>query len=175
MTEPTSTPERGDAADPAAPADAAMNDHPRGRGFGAWARMILRPQLNFGGVLVGTVFLWLSLTPSLLPRTWPTQGIVSGLAAVSGYGIGAAVSAMVHAWLHFEPTADVERRAWRVLYIVAALGTLLFLWWSRSWQDELRELVGLEPDSALTRLQVIVVAAIVAALVLVIARIVRSA
>src|SRR5690606_37053803 len=103
------------------------------------------------------------------------QGIVSGLAAISGYGIGAAISAMVHAWLHFDPTPQLERRAWRVLYVVGALGTVLFLWWSASWQDELRELVGLEPDGAFTPLQVVIFTTIVAALVLVVARIVRSA
>ena len=137
--------------------------------------MILRPRLNFGGIVGGTIFLWLSLTPSLLPRSWPTQGVVSGLAAVSGYGIGAAISAMVHAWSSFDPTPEVERRSRHVLYVVAALGTLLFLWWSASWQDELRELVGLEPDGAFTPVQVVVAAAIVAALVLVIARTLRSA
>lgn len=175
MTEPTSAPESGESVEPTEPADAGKDSHPGRRGFDGWIRMILRPHLNFGGIVAGTIFLWLSLTPSLLPRTWPTQGIVSGLAAVSGYGIGAAISAMVHAWSNFDPAPDVERRARRVLYVIAGVGTLLFLWWSESWQDELRELVGLEPDGVFTPLQVIVAAAIVAALVLVIARMVRSA
>lgn len=186
MTAPTSPPDDGATAadggtseatgsvDPAATEPAASRHLGRGR-FGSWVRMVLRPQLNFGGALVGTVFLWLSLTPSLLPRTWPTQGIVSGLGFISGYGIGAAVSAMVHAWSTFDPSPELERRAWRALWAVGAIGTLVFLWRSRVWQDELRELVGLEPDSAWTRVQVILVAAVVAALVLVIARIVRSA
>ncbi len=159
-----STPERGHP----------LPSRPRTR-ICAWTRMILRPHLAFGGLAVGTVFLWLSRTPSLLPRSWPTQGIVSGLAFISGYGVGSAVSAEVRTRLHVEPAPERNRLAWRLLGAIGAVGTLMFLLWSRTWQDELCELVGMEPSSALTRLQVLVVAAFVAGLVLVISRIVRSA
>ena len=36
----------------------------------------------------GMLFLWLSLTPSLLPRGPLFQGIVSGAAGAIGYGLG---------------------------------------------------------------------------------------
>ena len=38
------------------------------------------------------VFLCASLTPSLLPRGWVLQGVVSGVTAIIGYGIGSLLS-----------------------------------------------------------------------------------
>ncbi|PJK21398.1 alpha/beta-hydrolase N-terminal domain-containing protein, partial [Mycolicibacterium goodii] len=43
---------------------------------------------TFFGTAVGLVFIWLSLTPSLLPRGPLFQGLVSGGAGAIGYGIG---------------------------------------------------------------------------------------
>src|SRR6266540_2982148 len=43
---------------------------------------------SFAGLSFATVFLCVSLTPSLLPRTWVSQGLVSGIAAAIGYGTG---------------------------------------------------------------------------------------
>jgi uncharacterized membrane protein len=43
---------------------------------------------TFTGTAVGMLLLWLSLTPSLLPRGPLFQGIVSGAAGAIGYGIG---------------------------------------------------------------------------------------
>ena len=37
---------------------------------------------------VGLVFIWLSMTPSLLPRGPLFQGLVSGLAGAIGYSLG---------------------------------------------------------------------------------------
>ena len=41
-----------------------------------------------GGLLVGTLFFAASLTPSLIPRTYLTQGVLSGCSLAAGYGIG---------------------------------------------------------------------------------------
>ena len=41
-----------------------------------------------GGLLVGTLFFAASLTPSLIPRTYLTQGVLSGCALAAGYGVG---------------------------------------------------------------------------------------
>ena len=47
-----------------------------------------RRGLTFGGAVGALVLVWLSLTPSLLPRGPLFQGIVTGAAAVFGYGLG---------------------------------------------------------------------------------------
>ena len=43
---------------------------------------------TFTGTVLALVFLWLSLTPSLLPRGPLFQGLVSGAAGAFGYGLG---------------------------------------------------------------------------------------
>ncbi|CQD17457.1 transmembrane protein [Mycolicibacterium conceptionense] len=43
---------------------------------------------TFFGTAVGLVFIWFSLTPSLLPRGPLFQGLVSGGAGAIGYGLG---------------------------------------------------------------------------------------
>lgn len=43
---------------------------------------------TFFGTAVGLMFIWLSMTPSLLPRGPLFQGIVSGAAGACGYGFG---------------------------------------------------------------------------------------
>src|SRR5262245_43377675 len=40
------------------------------------------------GLVFGALFFAVSLTPSLLPRTYLTQGVLSGFSLVAGYGIG---------------------------------------------------------------------------------------
>ena len=44
--------------------------------------------LSAGGLLLGTLFFAASLTPTLLPRTFLTQGLLSGCSLAVGYGIG---------------------------------------------------------------------------------------
>ena len=43
---------------------------------------------TYTGTTVGLIFVWLSLTPSLLPRGPLFQGVVSGFSGAIGYGLG---------------------------------------------------------------------------------------
>jgi uncharacterized membrane protein len=43
---------------------------------------------TFTGTAVGLVFVWLSMTPSLLPRGPLFQGLVSGVSGAIGYALG---------------------------------------------------------------------------------------
>ena len=67
----------------------------------SWA-VRLGSSFSFFGLAVAAVFFAASLTPSLLPRTYATQGVLSGLAVAVGYSIG--VLAVVLWWyLEFPP------------------------------------------------------------------------
>ena len=68
------------SADEIAPAPVEEAPAPR-RGW--WIR-----RYTFMGTAVGLAFLFLSLTPSLLPRGPLFQGLVSGGAGAIGYGLG---------------------------------------------------------------------------------------
>lgn len=84
------------ASDTAADQTTVAADTPPELGLGErwrWRmRWVFRRSLCFGGLPGALVFFALSLTPSLLPRDALFEGIVSGITAVIGYGVGSAVS-----------------------------------------------------------------------------------
>ena len=70
-----------------------MTESPRERHpLLVWAWRLVH--LDFTGIAFGALFFCLSLTPSLLPRDWLFQGLIGGLNAAIGYGIGAFVEKM---------------------------------------------------------------------------------
>ncbi len=140
----------------------------------SWLGWLFRPELCFGGLFVGVAFFLASLTPSLLPRSWIAQGVISGLSLVCGYGIGSAISATIRSFASSEPPADMKRLAWWVLLALTVAGAARMLWLSDRWQTDLRLLVNVEAEASWLRIGLVIVAVIVALLVLVISRIVRS-
>ncbi|WP_078084308.1 alpha/beta hydrolase [Microbulbifer mangrovi] len=113
------------------------------------------------GLLVGTLFFALSLTPSLIPREGLVQGVISGVAMAAGYGIGVL---LVWLWHYFElPT--VGARAARLLRWFAAgfciFLALAFLWQATQWQNSVRALMGLEEVSGVRPITVALVTALV--------------
>ena len=150
-----------------------LRDLSRGRPIRRLARLVFRP-LDFGGLVVALIFFWMSLTPSLLPRAWQYQGVVSGLSAVAGYGIGSAISALLRRFARVKPKPAVMRIVWIVLVVVAVLGSSALLWQSQRWQNELRALVGLDDASRFSGLGVVFFAAVTGGVVLISARLVRE-
>ncbi len=83
----------------------------------------------------------LSLTPSLLPRDWLLQGIVSGVLTVIGYGIGALVGLAVRR-LFPRSIPAIKRVAWWALAIWGLVVVAAFLYLGSGWQRDIRLLVG---------------------------------
>ncbi|BCJ39947.1 hypothetical protein GCM10010168_28060 [Actinoplanes ianthinogenes] len=101
---------------------------------------------NVTGSMMATVLVCLSLTPSLLPRTWITQGIVSGLCAVTGYALGCLLSRL--AGLVVE--VRVPRWAWPSFIAVAVPTTAFFTYRGWCWQQEISGLIGVPGPSPVT-------------------------
>jgi len=57
------------------------------------AKFLFWPRLSYVGVASALVFFVASVTPSLLPREWLFQGLVSGLCVAAGYSLGTAAAA----------------------------------------------------------------------------------
>jgi uncharacterized membrane protein len=93
------------------------------------------------GAWVALAFACLAFTPSLLPRSALLQGVVCGISAAIGYGLG-----VVGAWT-WRAFADRDPRpprpgAWRVFVISAAVALLVALGLGQWWQAQLRDLMG---------------------------------
>lgn len=108
---------------------------------------LLRQGKSFSatGLLVGTLFFAASLTPSLIPRTALTQGIVSGVSLAAGYGIGQFGAWL---WTYLElphPSPRVERSITLIAGAICAAIAIAFLVQAAEWQNSIRTLMEMEP------------------------------
>jgi uncharacterized membrane protein len=156
------------------PETATEVDEPPDRSFRAKMRWVLRRRLCFGGLAGALVFFCLSLTPSLLPRGALLQGTISGITVVIGYGLGSAFSAGIRKVISTEPGRHFKRIAWWALLCATVVLVPLFLVLARSWQDEVRDLMGMESLAAWEWGAILVVSAVVAVLLLLVSRVVRG-
>ena len=97
---------------------------------------------TFLGTLLGLVMIWLSMTPSLLPRGPLFQGLVSGACGAIGYMLGVFAVWLVRYMRSKDTTPPAPQWAWGVLAVVAVIGMLLMIAWFHRWQDALRDLIG---------------------------------
>jgi uncharacterized membrane protein len=130
--------------------------------------------LNYLGLLFAVSFFAFSVSPSLLPRTALIQGVVSGLSIVAGYGIGVAISHLIRWSTESDVPKKFKRPAWLFLYIGGAVTILIFAWLGKLWHDEVRSLVGLDPDHGLRIFTVLLITLLVAMFILAISRGIRK-
>ncbi|BBY24901.1 hypothetical protein MSTO_51060 [Mycobacterium stomatepiae] len=97
---------------------------------------------TFTGTTVGLIFIWFSLTPSLLPRGPLFQALVSGFSGAIGYGLGVFSVWLVRYMRSKESSPPPPRWAWKVLIPVAVVGQVLMAIWFHVWQDDVRDLMG---------------------------------
>jgi uncharacterized membrane protein len=133
----------------------------------------LRPALSITGVLFGTIFFALSLSPSLLPRPFVVQGVLSGLSFAFGYGLGVA---LLRLWAILELPVP-EQRIRQALTLaggaLCAVVAIVFLWQASAWQNSLRAMMGMDEDWGLQPAIMGPVAALVFVLLLTLARLFR--
>ena len=97
---------------------------------------------TFTGTAVGLGFVLLSMTPSLLPRGPLFQGLVSGAAGAIGYGIGVFGVWLVRFMQSRQASPPAPRWAWPILVIGGILALTLGVLYFHSWQDHVRDLMG---------------------------------
>ena len=128
---------------------------------------------SIAGLLLGTLFFAASLTPSLLPRTFVTQGLLSGVCLGAGYGIG-AFGGWLWTWMAL---MRPDGRFMRGVTLVAAAGcaivAIVSLRHAAEWQNSIRALMGLAPVDTAHPLKVSLIALAVFAILIVLARFFR--
>ncbi len=117
------------------------------------------------GLLLGTLFFAASLTPTLLPRSYLTQGVLSGCSLAAGYAIGAFGRWL---WTYMElpqPKGDLLRVAKVAAMAGCAVVVVVSLWQAARWQNSIRVLMELEPVETVRPLEVATIALAVFAIV----------
>jgi uncharacterized membrane protein len=109
----------------------------------------------------------LSFTPSLLPRTGMIQGIVWGVTAALGYGVGVVLAVIVRAFADRD-VRPPKPSTWRVSLIAGGVLLAVFFALGQYWQHQIRDLMGVtEYNVALVVLSPVVALAVFALLVLI--------
>ena len=91
----------------------------------------------WGALVVGC----LSFTPSLLPRGGIVQGLIWGITAAIGYGLGVLFAWIWRAFADREPRRP-RRRSWLVFFISAAVLIVVSFGLGQYWQYQIRKLMG---------------------------------
>lgn len=140
----------------------------------AWSAL----HLDFTGVGFAALFFAWSVTPSLLPRDWLFQGLVSGISSAAGYGVGTAF-----AWL-FRRYVPPRYSGWRpshtaliavkaLVVIAAAVTGVVMLSLAAGWQRELAEAMGMAPTTTSAYVRTGGLSLVVATAVVAVSRVLR--
>jgi len=119
----------------------------------------------WGALLAGC----LSFTPSLLPRGGIVQGLIWGITAAIGYGLGVLLGWIWRAFADRDPRRP-RRRSWLVFFISAAVLVVVSFGLGQYWQYEIRKLMGVTDYNIAYVVASPFVAALIFCLLLVIGR-----
>jgi uncharacterized membrane protein len=135
-------------------------------------RWFARRELSWPGLLGALVGLAAAMTPSLLPRPTLYLGLIAGVGAVVGYGVGVVVAWVVRRTGLPLPPPRVRRVAWRVLAWVGPVLAVVVVAVGARWQDDVRALVG-QPRRTSSAVLVGLIALVVGLALLALARALR--
>lgn len=94
---------------------------------------------SFVGLTVAAIFFAASVTPSLIPRPYLLQGILSGFAIAIGYSIGVAL-VLLYQFLELpDPSEKLEKVSRIVTIVSVSIVVVVFLRHMAFWQDSIRE------------------------------------
>ncbi|GAA2463605.1 alpha/beta hydrolase [Nocardia seriolae] len=165
---------------------AAPNPSGWGRVWAFADRVERAVKASYPGLVVAWIFFLWAVSPSLLPRTWLFEGLVCGISAAIGYGVGCVLEWAFKKWVRprlpeearglarlWHPT-EVERASWKAVIVVGTIvGAALVLARSARWQRDLEVLMGMQPTTTPSFLRAELLAAATLALVVIVFRGVR--
>ena len=137
-------------------------------------------RLNLTGLAFAALFFCLSLTPSLLPRDWLNGGIIGGITAAIGYGIGVLAGMTVRrlclrgrAW--WPPRPPVRHALVASVVALSTAASVAMVVPAAAWQRRVAALMGIEGPSAVGYLRTLLVAILTAGVLIAAARMVKGA
>ena len=133
-----------------------------------------KTSFSFVGLIFATLFLAVSVTPSLLPRVYLVQGVLSALALAIGYGVGVGLLGIYRFLELPEPSDRVRSISKWVTVCVVAIVFIAFVWRMTLWQNSIRDLMQMQPLETAYPYRVASIAIILGALLVSAARLFRT-
>ena len=141
-------------------------------GYPRFRRYLRRP--HYVGVILALLAFLCSLTPSLLPRSWEVQGIISGIEGAAAHATGVAISWLARRTGATPLSPRRQRRLWYGIAAFAAVAVPATLWLSARWQADIRHAVNMPPEGHYSYLGMFAIAVAVAAGLVGLARLVHD-
>ena len=137
-------------------------------------------RLDFTGVAFAALLFCLSLTPSLLPRDWLAAGVIGGINAAIGYGIGVLAGGIVRRAVLAQRSWWPLRRRGRYLLqgavVAISVGAgLLMVIPAAAWQRQIAAIMDIDGPHTVGYLRTVPVALITGALLIAVARLFKDA
>jgi uncharacterized membrane protein len=126
------------------------------------------------GLTGALLFYCLSLTPSLLPRAWYLQAVMSAVTAAIGYGLGLLIGWLLRSLIPWRPGPRLRRAARWALVAAAVVLIPLFAVLGARWQHQIRGLVDVTQESEANYILVVLVTVVLTAALIMLARGIRA-
>ncbi|MET4797495.1 putative membrane protein [Bradyrhizobium sp. LB11.1] len=134
--------------------------------------LIRRQLLSLSGVglMLGALFFAAALTPTLIPRSYLTQGTLAGGCFAIGYFAGVLWRRLWHYLELPEPSAHARSIANALVAAFCVLVVIVFLWRTAEWQNSIRTVMKMAPVETAHPFKVCAIALITFVVLLVLGR-----
>jgi uncharacterized membrane protein len=135
-------------------------------------RLIRQQLLSLSGVglMLGALFFAAALTPTLIPRSYLTQGALAGACFAIGYLAGVLWRRLWHYLELPEPSARARSIANALVAAGCLLVVIVFLWRAAEWQNSIRAVMKMAPVESAHPFKVCAIALVTFVVLLVLAR-----
>jgi uncharacterized membrane protein len=136
------------------------------------ARLVRRQLLSLSGVglMLGALFFAAALTPTLIPRSYLTQGALAGACFAIGYLAGVLWRWLWHYLELPEPSARARSSANALALTGCLLVAIIFLRQAAEWQNSIRTVMKMAPVETAHPLKVCVIALVTFVVLLMLGR-----
>lgn len=136
-------------------------------------RTIFRLRFTTVGLFIAIPFGLFSFTPSLLPRVWFFQAVLTGILLAFGYGLGNALGALYRYFELHEPGRTTKIILKRTGIVTAIMVGLSLISLHITWNNYLLELTSQTADTGFYVVQILLLASIIAYVLIVLSRSLR--
>lgn len=122
------------------------------------------------GIVLGGLFFAAALTPTLVPRSYLTQGALAGACFAIGYGAGIFWRWLWHYLELPEPSERMRSTANMLIAGACLIVVIIYLWRAAEWQNSIRAVMKMEPVESAHPFKVCAIALVTFVLLLALAR-----